>query len=67
MLVGEGPIVDSIPIMNDLMDVFLTYLPGITPECDIDFPVKLHMQNHFISNFPYLMGPLELKELNVQL
>ena len=61
----EVPPVESVPVVRDFIDVFPTDLPGLPPECDIDFPIELEPGTRPISIPPYRMAPAELKELNV--
>ncbi|KAH0757160.1 hypothetical protein KY290_020653 [Solanum tuberosum] len=63
----EVPLVESVPVVRDFIDVFPTDLPGLPPERDVDFPIELEPGTRPISIPPYRMAPAELKELSVQL
>ncbi|XP_070034943.1 uncharacterized protein [Nicotiana tomentosiformis] len=59
--------VESVPIVRDYSDVFLSYLLGMPPDRDIDFGIDLLPFTQPISIPPYRMAPVELKELKEQL
>ena len=54
-------------ILSDFLDVFPDELPGLPPQRDIEFNIDLYPGTEPISIAPYLMAPLELKELRKQL
>ena len=57
----------KIPVVYDYADVFLDELPGMPPDRDIEFAIKLQPGMTPISKRPYLMPPAELAELKKQL
>jgi hypothetical protein len=48
-------------------DVFPEDLPGMPPDQDVEFTIKLQPDMTPISRWPYKMTPKELAELKVQL
>ncbi|KAH0644892.1 hypothetical protein KY284_032776 [Solanum tuberosum] len=64
---SETPSLESIPVVNEFLDVFPDDLPGIPPEREIDFGIDLLLDTQPISISPYCMAPTELKELKEQL
>ena len=54
-------------IVSDFLDVFPDELPGLPPQSEIEFKIDLYPGTEPISISPYLMAPLELKELRKQL
>ncbi|WMV09398.1 hypothetical protein MTR67_002783 [Solanum verrucosum] len=63
----ETPILESVPIVNEFLEVFLADLPGVPPKRKIDFGVDLHQDTQMISIYPYRMVPDELMELKEHL
>ena len=64
---SEVPPLESVPIVNEFLDVFPDDLPGVPPEREIDFGIDLLPDTQPISIPPYRMAPTELKELKEQL
>uniref|UniRef100_M0ZUK5 Gag-pol protein n=1 Tax=Solanum tuberosum TaxID=4113 RepID=M0ZUK5_SOLTU len=62
----ETPSLESVPIVNEFLEVFPEDLPGIPPEREIDFSIDLLPDTQPIFIPPYCMAPAELKELKVQ-
>jgi hypothetical protein len=58
----ESP-VERIPMVCDYPDVFPNELPGMPPDRDIEFAIKLQPGTAPISKIPYRMPPAELAEL----
>jgi hypothetical protein len=58
---------EDIPVVNEFMDVFPQELPGMPPDREIKFTIDLKPGTAPISQAPYKMGPIELKELKEQL
>ena len=58
---------DSVPVVQEFLDVFPSDLPGVPPDRDIDFAIDLEPGTKPISIPPYRMAPAELKELKDQL
>ncbi|KAI3437402.1 uncharacterized protein J3R85_005383 [Psidium guajava] len=58
---------EGIPIVQEFPDVFPEELPGLPPEREIEFVIKLIPGTEPISRAPYRMALTELKELKVQL
>ena len=63
----EPPSMDSVPVVQEFLDVFPSDLPGVPPDRDIDFAIDLEPGTKPISIPPYRITPAELKELNDQL
>ncbi|XP_069151096.1 uncharacterized protein [Solanum lycopersicum] len=63
----DVPSIDSVPVVNEFLDVFPEDLPGVPPLREIDFGIDLEPDTKPISIPPYRMAPAELKELKVQL
>ena len=53
--------------MDEFPDVFLDDLPGMPPDCDIDFIIELLPRTTPIAERPYRMGVNELEELKKQI
>lgn len=60
----KSPPLDSIPIVSEFLDVFLTDLPDIPPTHEIEFSIDLESGTQTIFMAPYYMAPAKLKELN---
>ncbi|KAH0669077.1 hypothetical protein KY289_023570 [Solanum tuberosum] len=60
-------LIESVPVVNEFLDVFPNDLPGVPPEREIDFGIDLLPDTQPISIPPYRMAPAELKELKEQL
>jgi hypothetical protein len=59
--------VQDICVVCDYADVFPVELPGIPPECDATFEIKLIPGTQPIHKAPYMMAPKEQVELKQQL
>ena len=59
--------VEDVLIVRDFVDVFPEELPGLPPDREIQFKIKLLPGTAPISKAPYRMAPAELKELQAQL
>jgi hypothetical protein len=57
----------KIPVVYEYADVFPDELPGMPPDRDIEFAIKLQPGTTTISKRPYRMPPAELVELKKQL
>ncbi|KAL7234119.1 hypothetical protein ACSBR1_017668 [Camellia fascicularis] len=55
------------PVVREFVDVFLEDLPGLPPDCEVEFSIDLVPNTAPISKAPYRMAPLELRELQTQL
>ena len=53
---------DSVPVVQEFLDVFPSDLPGVPPDRDIDLSIDLESGTKPISILPYRMAPTELKE-----
>ena len=62
----SGSQLKDIPVVREFLDVFIEDLPGVPPDREIDFQIELAGIEP-ISQAPYKMAPLELKELKVQM
>jgi hypothetical protein len=58
---------ENIPVVCEYPDVFLDDLPGMPPDRDIEFVIKLQPGTAPISKRPYRMPPKELADLKNQL
>ena len=65
--VKARPSVSDIPTVSDFPDVFLKELPGLPPHREIEFAIDVLPGTIPASITPYIMAPLELKELKLQL
>ena len=63
----SGSRLEDIQVVREFSDVFSEDLPGIPPDREIDFHIKLAPGTKPISKAPYRMAPSELKELKVQM
>ena len=63
----EAPTLQSVPIVNEFLDLFLEELPGLPPEREIEFTKDVLPDTQPISIPPYRTAPAELKELKEQL
>ena len=54
-------------MVREFVDMFPEDLPGLPPEREIEFEIELLPGTTPISITPYLMEPVELRELKVQL
>ncbi|WMV49849.1 hypothetical protein MTR67_043234, partial [Solanum verrucosum] len=61
------PPMDSLPVVSEILDVFLIDLLGVLPDRDIDIVIDLEPSTKPISISPYCMALEELKELKGQL
>ena len=61
------PSVDSVPVVNEFLDVFLEDLPGVPPLRDIDFGIDLEPDTKPIPIPPHRMDLVELNDLKLQL
>ena len=59
--------VKDIPVVREFPDVFPEDLPGLPPERDVEFVIKLQPGTAPISRRSYRMAPKELAELKTQL
>ena len=63
-----GESADSfIPVVSEFLDVFPLELPGLPPECEIEFCIDLIPRTSSVSITLYLMASAELAELRTQL
>ena len=63
----ESPAMESIPVVQEIPNVFPEDLPGVPPIRDIDFYIDLVPGTNPIPIKPYRMAPAELKELKDQI
>ena len=61
------PSIDSVPMVNEFLDVFPEDLPGVPLLREVDFGIYLEPDTKPISIPFYRMVPAELKELKLQL
>ncbi|XP_070009934.1 uncharacterized protein [Nicotiana sylvestris] len=64
---AEAPSLESVPVVNEFLDVFPDELHGVPPNKEIDFGIDVIPGMQPISIPPYRMAPAELKELKEQL
>ncbi|XP_055823455.1 uncharacterized protein LOC129891968 [Solanum dulcamara] len=58
----ESSTLESVPIVNEFLEVFLEDLPGVPPDREIDFEIDVLPDMQPISIPPYRMTLAELKE-----
>jgi hypothetical protein len=58
---------EDIPVACEFPDVFLEDLPGMSPDQNVEFTIKLQPGTIPISRRPYKITPKELAELKIQL
>ena len=58
---------DSVPMVQEFPDVFIEDLPSLPPDRELEFRIELLSGSPLISTPPYMMAPVELKELKTQL
>ncbi|XP_069144462.1 uncharacterized protein [Solanum lycopersicum] len=63
----EPPLMDSVPVVQELPDVFPSDLPSVPLDRDIDFAIDFESGTKSISIRPYRMDQAELKDLKDQL
>ncbi|KAL8133843.1 hypothetical protein AgCh_009056 [Apium graveolens] len=63
----ETSILDEIAIVREFPDIFPEELPGLPPDCEIEFSIDLIPGAEPVSKAPYRMAPMEMKELAKQL
>ena len=63
----EEKTVHDVPVVRDYPDVFPKELPGMPPDCDIEFIIDLLSGTGPITKRPYRMSVDELAELKKQL
>jgi hypothetical protein len=59
----EGKALEHIRVVNEFPDVFPEDLPGMPPDCDIEFSIELIPGTAPISKRPYKMDVKDLAEL----
>ena len=64
---AEPLTLQSVPVVNEFIDVFPEELPGLPPEREVEFGIDLIPGTQPISIPPYRMAPTELRELKEQL
>ncbi|XP_070025336.1 uncharacterized protein [Nicotiana sylvestris] len=64
---SEMSVPESVPVVNEFLEVFSDKLPGIPPDREIDFGIDVLPDTRPISIPPYRMAPAELRELKEQL
>ncbi|WMV25055.1 hypothetical protein MTR67_018440 [Solanum verrucosum] len=63
----ESSLMDSVPVAREFIDVFLSDLPSVPQDRDIDFSIDLGPGTKPIFIHPYRMAQVELKESKDQL
>jgi hypothetical protein len=63
----EGVKAKDIPVVCEYADIFSDDLPGMPPDTDIEFIIKLQPGTAPISKTFYRIPPKELAELKLQL
>ncbi|XP_070010166.1 uncharacterized protein [Nicotiana sylvestris] len=63
----EVSVPESVPVVNEFLEVFPDELPGIPTDREIDFGIDVLPDTRPISIPPYRMAPTELRELKEQL
>jgi hypothetical protein len=67
MMGTEATAFENIPVVCEYPDVFPEELPGMPPDCDVEFVIELMPRMAPISKRRYRMPPNELKELKEQI
>jgi hypothetical protein len=62
-----APSLEDIPVAHEYPYVFLDDLPGMPPDRDMEFTIKLQSGTTLISRLPYKMTHKELTELKVRM
>ena len=63
----ETPNIEDIAVVSEFPDVFLDELPGLPPDREIEFAIDLAPGTEQVWKAPYIMAPVEMKELAIQL
>jgi len=63
----QVPLIESVLVVREFLDVFPVDLPRMPQDRDIDFCIDLEPGTRPISIPPYRMAPAELRELKAQL
>ena len=58
---------ENVPVVCEFPDVFLEDLPGLPPDRELEFGIKVLLDLAPISIPPYRMALMELKELKILL
>ncbi|GKF44784.1 hypothetical protein Tco_0131336, partial [Tanacetum coccineum] len=58
---------EDVPVIHDLIEVFLEELPGLPPSRQVEFGIDLVPGAAPVARVPYRLAPFEMKELSVQL
>ena len=58
---------EEVLVIREYLTMFLDDLPGLSPDHQIEFSIKLVPGTAPISKVPYHLAPAELKELKIQL
>ncbi|XP_070025746.1 uncharacterized protein [Nicotiana sylvestris] len=64
---SEVSVPESVPVVNEFLEVFPDEFPGIPLDREIDFGIDVLPDTQPISIPPYRMAPMELRELKEQL
>ncbi|KAM2604935.1 hypothetical protein TB2_033794 [Malus domestica] len=59
--------VEDIGVVRHYPNVFPEELPGLPPDCEVEFTIDLLPSTNPISLTPYRIAPAELRELKTQL
>ena len=57
----------NIPVLRKFQDVFPNELPSLPPQRELDFSIGIYLGTNPTLVAPYIMAPIELKELKMQL
>jgi hypothetical protein len=63
----KGKVLEDIKVVNEYLDVFPDELPGMPPDCDIEFIIDLLPGTAPISKRPYGVSVKDLAELKKQI
>ena len=61
------PLINSVPVVNEIVDVFPEDFPRVPPLRQINIGIDLEPDTKPISIPPYRMDPADFKELKMQL
>ncbi|KAD5318131.1 hypothetical protein E3N88_18077 [Mikania micrantha] len=63
----KGKSIEDVPVIRDFPEVFPDDLPGLPPECQVEFRIDLIPGANPVAKAPYRLAPSELQELASQL
>ncbi|XP_012461396.1 uncharacterized protein LOC105781401 [Gossypium raimondii] len=64
---AEGPSVGDVRTVKEFSDIFPNELPGLPPNCEVEFGIELLLGIAPVSTTPYRMAPKKLVKLKAQI